>query len=295
MVLPNGTITQVTSATPDLFFALKGGLNRFGIVTSVVLKTKPQTDVWGGIKLYGTNAFPGLINATTAFQTGPRDPKAQAILTLNGGTAPGSILLLFYDGPNEPAAFAPYDLVDASTPPLLNLAKSQTYASFSQSAPSQVQAGYRGAFHTMMTTTLTANFLTAVANESSYYGTLAILHSGNLISYDTEPFGDYGIYATDSAFPHASSPLPLNLYFSWSSASDDAFWRGVMQQSIDHLTAVARAEGIFAEGAAVYPNYALNTYTGPQLYGQTNAARLRGIQAKYDPNGVMQLAGGFTI
>lgn len=295
LVLPNGTITKVTSAQPDLFFALKGGLNRFGIVTSIVLKTKPQTDVYGGIKIYGPNAVPALINATDTFQNENTDPKAQVILTLNSGAAPGAILLLFYDGPNEPAAFAPYDAVDATSPPLLSNVKSQTYESFSTVAPSDLEAGNRGAFHTMMTTSLTTGFLNAVANESTYYGTLALLHSGNLVSYDAEPFGKYGAHATDSAFPHGNSPLPLNLYFSWSLESEDAFWRGVMQQSIDHLTEVAKAEGIFTEDAYAYPNYALDTYSGAQLYGPTNAARLRKIQQKYDPNRVMQLAGGFTF
>jgi len=295
LVLPNGTITQVTSAQSDLFFALKGGLNRFGVVTSIILKTVPQTNVYGGIKVYGTNAIPALINATNTFQNENTDPKAQVILTLNSGSAPGAILLLFYDGPNSPAAFDPYDAVDVTAPPLISEVKSQTYESFSTVAPSDFEAGYRGAFHTMMTTSLTTGFLNAVANESTFYGDLALLNSGNLISYDTEPFMNYGVYATDSAFPHANSPLPLNLYFSWALEADDEYWRGIMQQSIDYLTEVAQAEGIYTADAYAYPNYALDTYTGPQLYGATNAARLREIQAKYDPNGVMELAGGFTL
>ncbi|KUJ20738.1 FAD-binding domain-containing protein [Mollisia scopiformis] len=294
LVLPNGTITQVDSAQSDLFFALKGGLNRFGIVTSIIFKTVPQTnDVYGGIKLYGTDAVPDLITATNTFQDQNTDPKAQVILTLNGGSVPGAILLLFYDGPEEPAAFAPYNNVSAA--PLISTVKSQSYASFSTGTDSDLEAGYRGAFHTMMTTSLTTAFLTAVYNETTFYGDLALLNGGNLISYDVEPFLNYGQYATDSAFPHANSPLPLNLYYSWTPETEDEYWRGVMQQSIDHLIEVAKAEGIFTEDAYAYPNYALSTYSGAQLYGPTNAARLREIQATYDPNGVMTLAGGFTF
>jgi len=135
----------------------------------------------------------------------------------------------------------------------------------------------------------------AVHNESNYYGALSLLHAGLLLSYDIEPFQKYGKYATDSAYPHANSPLPLNLFYSWKLAAEDSYWRGVMQQSVNHLTEVAKAEGIYSEDMYVYPNYALDTYTGAQLYGPTNAARLRAIQARYDPNGVMQLAGGFTF
>ena len=47
LVLPNGTIAEVDSKQTDLFFALKGGLNRFGIVTKITFKLVPQVpQVW---------------------------------------------------------------------------------------------------------------------------------------------------------------------------------------------------------------------------------------------------------
>ena len=69
----------------------------------------------------------------------------------------------------------------------------------------------------------------------------------------------------------------------------------MMQQSVDTLTAVAKGEGIYDADLTAYPNYALSTYTGDQLYGPANAARLRKIKAAVDPNGVMDLTGGFTL
>ncbi|TVY78430.1 Bifunctional solanapyrone synthase [Lachnellula suecica] len=276
LVLPNGTITSVDSSTPDLFFALKGGLNRFGIVTSIVMETHAQVDmVYGGLQVFDTGSIEDLIIATQTFQTENTDPKAQVILTINGGTIPGAILLSFYDGPERPAAFDPYNNITAIIDTL--------------------EGGNRGAFATLSTTGLTKAYMDAVYNESSFYGALAIVHEGLLLSYDVEPFGDYGQYATDSAYPHNLSQLPLNLYFSWKLAAEDSYWRGIMQQSINHLTQVAMDEGIYSADLYAYPNYALDTYTGAQLYGPTNAARLRTIQAQYDPNGVMELAGGFTF
>ncbi|PQE07599.1 hypothetical protein CJF30_00007344 [Rutstroemia sp. NJR-2017a BBW] len=293
LVLPNGTITTVDSSNADLFFALKGGLNRFGIVTSIIFNTVPQPNlVYGGIQIYGIDSIPALINATDVFQRTNTDPKAQVILTINGGILAGAILILFYDGPTKPAAFTPYD--DAGLA-IASIVKSQSFADFSTVTPSNLQSGHRGAFHTMMTTGLTTNFMNAVYNESSFYGSLAILRGGTFLSYDIEPFGNYGQYATDSAFPHGNSPLPLNLYYSWTLSTDDAYWRGIIQQSIDHLTEVAKAEGIYSEETPAYPNYALSTYSGSQIYGAKNAARLRDIREKYDPDGVMLLAGGFNI
>jgi hypothetical protein len=292
LVLPNGTATVVDASKPDLFFALKGGLNRFGIVTSVVYKTVPQPNlVYGGIQLFDSSVVLALIEATNTFQSINADPKAQIILTLNAGLSSGAILLSFYDGPGRPAAFDPFNNIK----PIIDTLAVQTFASFARAAPSTIVSGNRGAFGTLSTSGLTQKFLKAVANESTYYGKFALLHSGLLLSYDVEPFLKYGEHATESAFPHSNSPLPLNLYFSWILELEDAYWRGVMQQSIKHLTEVAKQEGIYDPEMYAYPNYALDTYTGPQLYGPTNAARLKAIQVQYDPEEVMLLAGGFSF
>ena len=47
LVLPNGTITTVTSANDDLFWIMRGGFNTAGIVTSFTLSTQSFTQVWG--------------------------------------------------------------------------------------------------------------------------------------------------------------------------------------------------------------------------------------------------------
>lgn len=36
------------------------------------------------------------------------------------------------------------------------------------------------------------------------------LHGGITVSYDIEPFTKYGEHATESAFPHTESPLPVS-------------------------------------------------------------------------------------
>lgn len=47
LILPNSTIVRISSTShPDLFFALRGGGNNFGIVTHFTLDTFPQGPVW---------------------------------------------------------------------------------------------------------------------------------------------------------------------------------------------------------------------------------------------------------
>ena len=70
MVLPNGTlITATPTGTPDLFWAIKGGGNRFGIVYTWRLKTFPQTQVYGGLRLYGEAQYENIAKATVKYAT----------------------------------------------------------------------------------------------------------------------------------------------------------------------------------------------------------------------------------
>ncbi|KAL8818331.1 MAG: hypothetical protein Q9191_007964 [Dirinaria sp. TL-2023a] len=294
LVLPNGTVSEVDSRQPDLFFALKGGLNRFGIVTNITMKLFPQPlQVYGGYIVYPPTSIPAVINATNKFSATNTDPKAQVITSLSYlASAAEAIVLLFYDGPTAPASLAPF----LNIPALYKDVSTRSFSSFAKSSPSESSSGTRGAFHTLSTTGYTQPFLQAVYNESTFYGALAALHSGVFIDYDIEPFlKTYGQKTTNSAYPHAKSPLPLNLYFAWTSPTDDAFWRASIQQSVNTLTAVAKREGIYDASLTAYPNYALSTYTGDQLYGSANAAKLRQIKAAVDPNGVMDLTGGFKL
>jgi hypothetical protein len=85
------------------------------------------------------------------------------------------------------------------------------------------------------------------------------------------------------------------LYCAWGLSIDDEFWINSVKLSIANLKQVAIEEGIFRDSFTAYPNYAMGDTTAEELYGPTNAARLRAIKASIDPDGVMELAGGFSL
>lgn len=89
--------------------------------------------------------------------------------------------------------------------------------------------------------------------------------------------------------------LQLNLYFAWLSPADDEFWYNAMRSSIETLRTFAINEGIYSSDFTAYPNYAISNTTAEDLYGATNAERLRSIRSQVDPDGIMELAGGFSI
>lgn len=68
-----------------------------------------------------------------------------------------------------------------------------------------------------------------------------------------------------------------------------------MRASIERLRKVAIEEGIHGKDFTQYPNYALVGAGAEELYGVNNAARLRDIRRRIDPDRVMDLAGGFQI
>lgn len=108
LVLANATILTVTEESyPDIFLALKGGGNIYGIVTSYLLQAHPQGQVWGGNLLYDANdeTTSQLLAALRDFTEYYPDEKAGIIMTAErtlGTLLDIWILFLYYNGPEPP-------------------------------------------------------------------------------------------------------------------------------------------------------------------------------------------------
>ncbi|KAK0614750.1 hypothetical protein B0T14DRAFT_540074 [Immersiella caudata] len=298
VVLPNGTMTTASATeNKDLFFALKGGLNRFGIVTSATFFTHPQPgQVFGGYAMYPASSTSAVLNATMQFYENSVDPKTQIITTTAASPlGPTTLVLFFHDEPRKPPAFKYFDGI----PSLVNTLRARRFSDFVAVFPSQVveMTNLRGAFATMSTSKLTAPFLEAIKAETAAFGKIVSSRQGRgiRVNYDIEPFTEYGKFETDSAYLHSHSPLPLNLFFSWGREAEDGFWFSQMRASIERLKTVAIQEGIYSNDFTQFPNYALANTTAEELYGASNAARLRKIRADIDPLNIMSLTGGYEI
>ncbi|KAI2469007.1 FAD-binding domain-containing protein [Annulohypoxylon bovei var. microspora] len=131
IVLANGTITTASATqNADLFKALKGGGNNFGIVTTYVLQTYRQADIFGGnlVFLRSPETDAKLLKAVRDFTEYNLDDKAAVIVTAERGNIDlidTWILFLFYDGVEVPEAIFK-NFTDVG--PLLDTTKVQTYA-----------------------------------------------------------------------------------------------------------------------------------------------------------------------
>ncbi|KAK0505193.1 hypothetical protein EDD18DRAFT_1061398 [Armillaria luteobubalina] len=303
LVKPTGEVANVTAnSDPDLFFALKGGLNNFGIVTRFTLRTFPQGQVWGGLITYTQNHLSEVNAATVKFSNNVTDPKAAIITTYNFLLGqPGVSQLLFYDGPSPPDGIFDDFL---AIPHFTQDVKTRDYMSLVLSSPSNATQNLRGVFNTVSLLGYSDTLIDAILNETkarSFFAAGEPIDTGLFISYDVEPFRPNIFSVSDtpsaSAYPPSRSAglLPLNLYYAWSFEISDDIFHDAIRQSAAHLYSVAVGQGQSGiVGAAVYPNYAIYDTPVESLYG-SNVARLKQIKASVDPDNVMALAGGFKI
>lgn len=108
LVFANGTVANINEDNhPDLFRALKGGGNNFGIVTSFTVQAHRQDDVWGGIIFFPRKKDTDrlILQAVQDFTLHNDDDKAAIIPTAEytaGGLVDGWILFVYYNGPEPP-------------------------------------------------------------------------------------------------------------------------------------------------------------------------------------------------
>ncbi|KIK39391.1 hypothetical protein CY34DRAFT_14402 [Suillus luteus UH-Slu-Lm8-n1] len=297
LVLPNGTVTDITSSTdPDLFFALRGGFNNFGIVTRVTLKTHPQAQVWGGRISYSLDQWEGASKAIANFWANVTDPKASIYNTYNYiyGVAEMSIII-FYDAPTCPEGIydefllAPHFEQDIST---------RSYVSFLQSLPLNATSGLRSVFHWVALEEITMPVLDMVANETLAWAAELIDSSGLIVSYDVDPY-------LPTLYDHADSPTAypptrdrgysyIQVYYGWADSKYDATMIEAVDASAQHMTQVLTDDGQDIANVAVYPNNAPPDMALEKMYGD-NLPRLRAIKKAVDPDNVMGLTGGWKF
>ncbi|KAI9449094.1 FAD dependent oxidoreductase [Lactarius psammicola] len=297
LVLPNGTITSVTSNDTDLWFGLRGGMNNFGVVTKFVVKSYPQSKVWGGLLFYPPNQLDAVKDALVRYQQ-KQDVKAEAAVVLNyasGQLVVGSFL--FYDAPVPPQGFfddflaIPTTLKNVSTTSFSDLV-----LSFNQLNPSP--GSTRTYFCGVPVTKYSPAVFDAFVNQTKLWGArLASLDKNATVGVTLEPF-DSGVFShgSGSAYPpdRSQAVFPSVIGATWTNASLDGIVASALRKESDTIHAVALADGQNVSRAAVYVNYALFDTPLEDIYGQ-NVPRLRKIRAAIDPEDVMGLAGGFKF
>ncbi|PWY85810.1 FAD-binding domain-containing protein [Aspergillus sclerotioniger CBS 115572] len=114
VVLASGEIVTVTKDTHrDLFLALKGGSNNFGVVTKFTMTTYPFHGLWGGFLVYPGDNIPGQLSAFSDFMApGSFDAHADPILSFSWTSEyrvlMGANVLLYAKPEERPRSLRPF-------------------------------------------------------------------------------------------------------------------------------------------------------------------------------------------
>ncbi|KAI9441214.1 FAD-binding domain-containing protein [Lactarius indigo] len=296
LVLPNGTITTVTSQDDDLWFGLRGGLNNFGVVTKFILKSHPQTQIWAGIILYPGTQLDAVKGAFAKFQE-TNDTKASIIISLVYASGQLVVLLnTFYDAPTPPPGLFDEFL---AIPAIQNTVSSRSFSDYLVSLNSLAASGTQRTFYSgVPVTQYSPAIFDAFTNQTLSWGArLGALDKNATVIISIEPFDSTLLsHGTPSAYPPDRSRVifPSAINYLWTNASLDTTVARMLRQNTDEVRATVLADGQDVSHAAIYVNYALFDTPLEDMYG-ANVPRLREIRAKVDPEDVMGLAGGFKF
>ncbi|OKL59054.1 hypothetical protein UA08_05973 [Talaromyces atroroseus] len=295
LVTANGTILQVNNAThPNLFWALKGGSNNFGIVTRYDLRTYPTGPVYGGSVTWASNATQQYLDAFTAYISpggGIEDPKANMMPSfsfepLSGVVALGNIY--FYNA---------------------NVSNPEAFENFTTIPTMASEVGVMN-FSTL--TNQTAYF-SELVNRWGWYDTAVLFGNESTqlihhtvvnctVGFAAEPIPvsmqqaaiDNGGDAMDLD-PSRGGFLVAEVYVTWSDAADDEVVKEYLTSTIADIDRQSKEKGLYYPftwlNDAGFDNSPISTYG----YGES-LRKMKAVSHTYDPAGVFQkLVPGFKL
>jgi hypothetical protein len=276
----------------DLYFALRGGGNNFGLVTRFDLYTYPQGMMWGGNRIFDISHNDEVINAFVNYgNNAPSDPNSALIVAY--AYAQGQFFAstsLEYAKPiiSPPAIFNDFEAIPALADTTAVKSLTQITLEFNASNPGGLRETYWTAafkLNDTMTKFIVDTFMTEVEPVKNATGIIpaAVLQviTTDVLKYMSQSGGNPLGLST------ANGPLILlNLAFMWENESDDAAILKANANIVNKSIAQAKKWGL--DHPYLYMNYASQYQAVIPSYGATNQQKLVNIAKKYDPSGVFQ-------
>ncbi|OAG37927.1 hypothetical protein AYO21_07899 [Fonsecaea monophora] len=288
-------VTASATQNKDLFFALRGGGNNFGIVTKFTLNAVPLPGglMWGGGRVSTEDQFDALIDAFyNVGVNSPQDPNAAQILSfayVQSSDLKVAAADLQYA---QPIADAPIFSEYLSIPAISDTTSIRTLANLTQEFNASNPDGLRETYwaaayklnknHTASVRDIFFEELESIKDAAGLVpaATLQVITEGQLAGMTKNGGNPLGLSASDGPF------LLLNTNMMWTDAADDTRILQTNQRVIDRTVALAQSMGLFED--YIYMNYASQFQDVVSSYGAANKAKLQSIAAKYDPTGVFQ-------
>ncbi|OTA53613.1 putative FAD-binding oxidoreductase [Hypoxylon sp. EC38] len=300
IVLADGSLINANSKShPDLFWALKGGGNNFGIVTAFTFSTYPIKEVWAGVKGYSLEDLPTLFSAMLEYQSvAVKDPYAN--LDLQGFVTNASVgiaLSLVYLKPVEnPPAFAPFYGINTTS-------DSTALTTLTEFLTGQGPASFPRRADWFATSFLPSesiySSLTGIMTTSPGFKQVQSVTAGT-VAFGMQPISTSVIEAGNARGGNALGLKAVNQTWyvidaGWWWEDDDTIVHEGTRDMIDQIEAESKAANDYVP--YIFMNDASWDQPVIEHYGDANVRKLKEVQLRYDPNLVFQklVPGGFKL
>ncbi|KAH6619000.1 hypothetical protein C7974DRAFT_40358 [Boeremia exigua] len=284
-------VTASPSSHPDLFWALRGGGNNFGLVTTFTVRTFPQGQMWGGDRIYLEPAFPATIDAFVALgQAAATDPKATQILSfvVQAGTKLASAQLEYALPEPNASVFAAWNAI----PPALDNTGVHSLVELVDKLTAVNPYGQRQSYWTQtfaldraLVEFTAAAFFEETAKIADVPGLLSPLSFQVITVPQLQAMRQRGGNAL--GLDAAGGPLVvINPAPAWTDPADDDRVNRFVATLFARVTAEAQRRGLAR--SYMYMNYASKYQDVIAGYGATSKARLQSVAKRYDPREVFQ-------
>lgn len=144
VVLASGELVRANaSENTGLWTCLKGGLNNFGIVTSVTMKTYSSGDVWGGLLYYIPDTFPQLLQGACDFvHKSNEDAHLMCSVSYAFGHIVPSVVMYDTQGKINPPSLQPFTAMQPQVEQMSSL-RTSTVLGFAEELAKLSTAGKR--------------------------------------------------------------------------------------------------------------------------------------------------------
>ncbi|KAK8008423.1 hypothetical protein PG991_010974 [Apiospora marii] len=301
VVLASGQIVNANArSNSDLWRALRGGSNNFGIVTAFTMRSFSQSDYWGGSIISDSTHMDKLFRAFESFTSSPTyDPYATNILNLIWQPATDSWITLQSPSYTKKQVGPPALEKFTSVPSFVNTMRISNSSDFSKelySAPGQRQLMITATFQISMAMlraihTIELQTVPALRNASGLQWSLALQPQPAIISQASARAGGNSLGLDDSD----GDLFNVLLTTTWVDKKDDPLVESQSRRMFEQFQAEAERLGV--TNPYVYLNYAASWQDPIRGYGDVNKAFLQDVSRKYDPYGLFQKAapGGFKL
>ncbi|KAI0836401.1 hypothetical protein F5Y06DRAFT_305374 [Hypoxylon sp. FL0890] len=307
VVLASGELAVANAEeNSDLWVALKGGLNNFGILTSFKMKTFKSADIWGGVTFYMSenifDTFSQLIHSACDFVYNEEDRDAYGIFSIGYGFGHQAVTSVMYhtQGKENPPSLQRFTSLDNQIKEMCTL-RTSTHYGFTEELSNFSINGKRQYWTSI---TIHPDISLMEAFHKKWQDMLSAIQDAQGLTFS---FGFHPITkamlessaaagSNSMAIPPSDGPLFVVLINpGWDAAEDDERIFVAVGDFVQGLRKLASEKGLLHR--YIFTNYAHQADDTIAGYGEASVIKLKKTSVKYDPEGIFQkgVPGGFKL